>query len=53
MFPLELEVHLFEQEDQVKETKVVTKLQFAKLSEKAHAPTKGSEYAAGFDLKRY
>jgi len=28
-------------------------LQFAKLSDKAHAPTKGSKYAAGFDLKRY
>lgn len=44
---------LFEQENQVKETKVVSKLQFAKLSEKAHVPTKGSQYAAGFDLKRY
>lgn len=28
-------------------------LRFAKLSEKAFAPTKGSEYAAGYDLRRY
>lgn len=27
-------------------------LAFAKLTEKAHPPTKGSERAAGFDLKR-
>lgn len=27
-------------------------LRFAKLSEHAHAPTKGSALAAGFDLKR-
>ncbi|KOX80533.1 Deoxyuridine 5'-triphosphate nucleotidohydrolase [Melipona quadrifasciata] len=26
-------------------------LKFAKLSDKAHAPTRGSEYAAGYDLK--
>ncbi|ODN01383.1 Deoxyuridine 5'-triphosphate nucleotidohydrolase, mitochondrial [Orchesella cincta] len=26
-------------------------LQFAKLSDKAHAPTKGSKFAAGYDLK--
>ncbi|XP_014471789.1 PREDICTED: deoxyuridine 5'-triphosphate nucleotidohydrolase isoform X2 [Dinoponera quadriceps] len=26
-------------------------LRFAKLSEKAHAPMKGSEYAAGYDLR--
>lgn len=29
------------------------KLQFSKLSDKAHAPTRGSQYAAGYDLKRY
>lgn len=28
-------------------------LRFAKLSEHAFAPTKGSEKAAGFDLKRF
>lgn len=27
-------------------------LNFAKLTEHAFPPTKGSEYAAGFDLKR-
>jgi len=29
----------------------VPKLQFAKMTEKAHAPTRGSKYAAGYDLK--
>lgn len=28
-------------------------LRFAKLSDQAFAPTKGSEKAAGFDLKRF
>jgi len=28
-------------------------LRFAKLSDKAFAPVKGSEYAAGYDLRRY
>jgi len=28
-------------------------LKFAKLSDKAFAPIKGSEYAAGYDLRRY
>lgn len=28
-------------------------LSFAKLTEHAYAPFKGSEYAAGFDLKRW
>lgn len=28
-------------------------LKFAKLTNKAFAPTKGSEYAAGYDLRRY
>lgn len=28
-------------------------LKFAKLTENAFAPTKGSVLAAGFDLKRY
>lgn len=28
-------------------------LKFAKLSDKAHAPTRGSEHAAGYDLRRY
>lgn len=28
-------------------------LKFAKLSDKAHAPTRGSAYAAGYDLRRY
>lgn len=27
-------------------------LKYAKLSENAYAPTKGSEYAAGYDLRR-
>lgn len=28
-------------------------LKFAKLTEKAFVPTKGSKYAAGYDLRRY
>lgn len=34
------------------EQEVVSKLFFKKLSDKAHAPSKGSKFAAGFDLKR-
>ena len=30
-----------------------SKLYFTKLSKHAHSPTKGSSFAAGFDLKRY
>lgn len=33
-------------------TTKVPKLQIAKLTEKAHVPTRGSQYAAGYDLKR-
>lgn len=28
-------------------------LRFTKLSDKAYAPVKGSQYAAGYDLRRY
>lgn len=31
----------------------MTVLKFAKLTEKAFVPTKGSKYAAGYDLRRY
>lgn len=31
----------------------MTVLKFAKLTEKAFIPTKGSKYAAGYDLRRY
>lgn len=31
----------------------MTILKFAKLTEKAFVPTKGSKYAAGYDLRRY
>lgn len=29
------------------------KLRFKKMTKKAHEPTRGSDRAAGFDLKRY
>lgn len=35
------------------EEEVQPKLFFAKLTDKAHVPSKGSKFAAGYDLKRY
>lgn len=52
IFPSRTQVVQYSIENSIKMPGEICVLKYAKLSAQAHDPVRGSEYAAGFDLKR-
>ncbi|XP_014276193.1 deoxyuridine 5'-triphosphate nucleotidohydrolase [Halyomorpha halys] len=50
-FPSRTQKEYYSTENRIKMPGEICVLKYSKLSDKAHAPVRGSEYAAGFDLK--